>query len=78
MTFASVPAIRHQENIAKDWLPKITARVYDLRNILFFEKLGLTISMAMTENRALSWHTTMNTHYVGKLRRWRYSGRPLH
>lgn len=51
MTFASVPAIAHQPNIAKDWLPKITANHYDPRNIPFYEKQGLTIGMAMTEKQ---------------------------
>ncbi len=51
MTFASVPAIAHQPNIAKDWLPKITANVYDPRNVPFYEKKGLTIGMAMTEKQ---------------------------
>lgn len=51
MTFASVPAIANQPNIAKDWLPKITANVYDPRNVPFYEKQGLTIGMAMTEKQ---------------------------
>ncbi|WP_396588723.1 acyl-CoA dehydrogenase family protein [Bermanella sp. R86510] len=51
MTFAAVPALMHQPNIAKDWLPKITARHYDGRNIPFYEKQGLTIGMAMTEKQ---------------------------
>ena len=51
MTFAAVPAIAHQSNIAKDWLPKITANVYDPRNVPFYEKQGLTIGMAMTEKQ---------------------------
>lgn len=51
MTFASVPAIAHQPNIAKEWLPKILSRKYDGRNIPFYEKEGLTIGMAMTEKQ---------------------------
>ncbi|TQV74125.1 DNA alkylation response protein [Aliikangiella marina] len=51
MTFSAVPAIKLQENIAKEWLPKITANIYDSRNIPFFEKEGLTIGMAMTEKQ---------------------------
>jgi putative acyl-CoA dehydrogenase len=51
MTFAAVPAIAHQPNIAKDWLPKITTNVYDPRNVPFYEKQGLTIGMAMTEKQ---------------------------
>jgi len=51
MTFASVPAIKHQPDIAKNWIPKITANIYDPRNIPFFDKQGLTIGMAMTEKQ---------------------------
>lgn len=51
MTFASVPTIRHAPELAKEWLPKITANTYDERNIPYFEKKGLTIGMAMTEKQ---------------------------
>lgn len=51
MTFAAVPALKKQANIANDWLPKITANVYDSRNLPFYEKSGLTIGMAMTEKQ---------------------------
>lgn len=51
MTFAAVPALMHQPNIAKEWLPKITANSYDERNVPYFEKDGLTIGMAMTEKQ---------------------------
>jgi putative acyl-CoA dehydrogenase len=51
MTFASVPALSHEPELAKQWLPKITADVYDPRNIPYFEKTGLTIGMAMTEKQ---------------------------
>ncbi|EAT12731.1 DNA alkylation response protein [Bermanella marisrubri] len=51
MTFAAVPALMHQPNIAKEWIPKITANHYDHRNIPFYEKQGLTIGMAMTEKQ---------------------------
>ncbi len=51
MTFAAVPAINMQPDIAKIWLPKINARVYDPSNRPWFEKEGLTIGMAMTEKQ---------------------------
>lgn len=63
MTFAAVPAIAHQANIAKDWLPKITANVYDPRNVPFYEKQGLTIGMAMTEKQGGS-DVRANTTYA--------------
>ena len=51
MTFASVAALRRQPDLAKTWLPKITARSYDPRNIRAEEKTGLTVGMAMTEKQ---------------------------
>ncbi|MCU7945491.1 MAG: acyl-CoA dehydrogenase family protein [Candidatus Thiodiazotropha sp. (ex Cardiolucina cf. quadrata)] len=63
MTFAAVPAIRHQANIAEEWLPKITTNQYDPRNIPFFEKQGLTIGMAMTEKQGGS-DVRSNTTYA--------------
>ena len=51
MTFASVPVLQKQPDIAKTWLPKITANVYDPRNVPFYEKEGLTIGVAMTEKQ---------------------------
>ncbi|MET0071561.1 MAG: acyl-CoA dehydrogenase family protein [Candidatus Thiodiazotropha sp.] len=51
MTFSSIPTIRHQAEIAQDWIPKITAPVYDPGNLPYYEKAGLTIGMAMTEKQ---------------------------
>ena len=48
MTFAAVPAINMQPDVAKVWLPKIYAKVYDPENKPWFDKQGLTIGMAMT------------------------------
>jgi len=49
MTYAVVPALRHQPDIADKWVPKILARQYDPQNIPMTEKKGVTIGMAMTE-----------------------------
>ena len=51
MTFASVPCLRTQPDLAEQWLPKIEARVYDPRNVPAGEKAGVTIGMAMTEKQ---------------------------
>ncbi|WP_095211295.1 acyl-CoA dehydrogenase family protein [Endozoicomonas ascidiicola] len=51
MTFAAVPALKHAPEIAKEWLPKITACHYDHSNRPYFEKAGVTIGMAMTEKQ---------------------------
>ncbi len=51
MTFAATPCLKHQPDLAREWLPKIAARVYDPRNVPVAEKQGLTIGMAMTEKQ---------------------------
>jgi putative acyl-CoA dehydrogenase len=51
MTFASVAALRRQPDLAERWLPQITSRLYDPRNIPAEQKDGLTVGMAMTEKQ---------------------------
>lgn len=51
MTFACIPALRLQPDLAEQWLPKILSRQYDPRNLPMAEKTGLTIGMAMTEKQ---------------------------
>ena len=51
MTFASVPALRLQPDLAETWLPKILATQYDPRNVGIAHKAGATIGMAMTEKQ---------------------------
>jgi putative acyl-CoA dehydrogenase len=51
MTFASVPALQLQPELAELWLAKILARQYDPRNLPMEQKVGLTIGMAMTEKQ---------------------------
>ena len=51
MTFASVPALRLQPEIAAIWLPKVLATEYDPRNLPTEQKAGVTIGMAMTEKQ---------------------------
>lgn len=51
MTFASVPALRLQPDLAEHWLPKVLATEYDPRNVGMRHKAGLTIGMAMTEKQ---------------------------
>ena len=51
MTFAAIPALRHQPDLFEQWADKITAPVYDSSNRPHFEKQGLTIGMAMTEKQ---------------------------
>lgn len=51
MTFASVPALRLQPDLAAIWLPKVLATEYDPRNIDISQKAGVTLGMAMTEKQ---------------------------
>ena len=51
MTFASVPCLKAELDLAAAWLPKITARIYDPRNVPVDQKHGVTIGMAMTEKQ---------------------------
>ena len=47
-----LPALRLQPELAEYWLPKILACEYDPRTIGDRHKAGVTLGMAMTENRA--------------------------
>jgi putative acyl-CoA dehydrogenase len=51
MTYAVVPALRAQPEIAAEWEPKVLATSYDGRCIPVAEKGGATFGMAMTEKQ---------------------------
>jgi len=51
MTFAALPALRHQPSLLVEWGDKVTAPHYDPRNVPYFEKQGVTLGMAMTEKQ---------------------------
>jgi putative acyl-CoA dehydrogenase len=51
MTYASVPALRQNEAIATQWLPKILSRDYDPRSLPIEQKRGALIGMGMTEKQ---------------------------
>jgi putative acyl-CoA dehydrogenase len=51
MTYAAVPALRHQPDVAAEWVPRVTTRVYDRRFVPAAEKKGALIGMAMTEKQ---------------------------
>ncbi len=67
MTFASVPALQTTPELASVWVPTITARHYDPRNVPDAQKQGLTIGMAMTEKQGGSdvRANTTRAHPVG-------------
>lgn len=51
MTYAVVPALGHQPDVAEEWVPRVTAGAYDPRFIPAAEKSAATMGMAMTEKQ---------------------------
>jgi putative acyl-CoA dehydrogenase len=51
MTYAAVPALRAQPELADEWLPGLTSLSYDRRFIPAPEKTGALCGMAMTEKQ---------------------------
>ena len=51
MTYACVPTLRQQPELAKEWLPRVTSYVYDPRFIPAAQKNGATFGMGMTEKQ---------------------------
>ncbi|WP_242634401.1 isovaleryl-CoA dehydrogenase [Marinobacter salicampi] len=51
MTFAAIPSIRKQPELAAIWEPRILATSYDPRNVPDSQKASVTIGMAMTEKQ---------------------------
>jgi len=51
MTYAAVPALRADEGLFGEWVPKLTARAYDGAALPLARKPGATMGMAMTEKQ---------------------------
>jgi putative acyl-CoA dehydrogenase len=51
MTFASIPALRHDAELHGEWAPLVNRSAYDPRPIYAKEKAGVTVGMAMTEKQ---------------------------
>ncbi len=51
MTYAVVPAIRHQPEVARVWEPMIHSTTYDAANAPVSQKAGVTCGMALTEKQ---------------------------
>src|SRR5690606_2971535 len=51
MTYAAIPALRKQPDVAAEWEARITSASYDPRFVPAAEKTGVTIGMAMTEKQ---------------------------
>jgi putative acyl-CoA dehydrogenase len=51
MTYASVPTLRRQPELAREWLPRVSSATYDPRFIPAAQKHGATLGMGMTEKQ---------------------------
>ncbi|MBF6556848.1 MAG: isovaleryl-CoA dehydrogenase [Acidimicrobiales bacterium] len=51
MTYAVVPALRHQPDVAAAWEPMINSTTYDPANLPVSQKTGVTCGMALTEKQ---------------------------
>jgi putative acyl-CoA dehydrogenase len=51
MTYAAIPALRHEPDLARVWLPRLTSKHYDPRVRPAGQKTGCTIGMGMTEKQ---------------------------
>ena len=51
MTYAAVPALRKQPELAEEWVPRLTSLSYDKRLIPSEDKTGALCGMAMTERQ---------------------------
>ena len=51
MTFAVVPALKHQSEVADEWIPRVTSAEYDPRFMPASQKKGAIMGMAMTEKQ---------------------------
>jgi putative acyl-CoA dehydrogenase len=51
MTYAALPALRHQSDLASTWEPRIKSGIYDATSAPAAQKRGATVGMAMTEKQ---------------------------
>ena len=51
MTYAVIPALKHNARIAAEWLPKLYGREYDPRFLPVAQKSAVTMGMGMTEKQ---------------------------
>ncbi len=61
MTYAVVPALRHEPDLATEWEPRILVADYDPRFIPAVQKTSVTFGMAMTEKQGGSDVRTNST-----------------
>lgn len=82
MTYAAVPALRLQPEVARVWEPRLTAREYDPRLVPIAEKRSALTGMAMTEKQGgsdvranttratFAEHTSMGEAYLLTGHKW--------
>ena len=51
MTFAAIPSLRMQPELATEWEPRALSSVYDPRSVPAFTKKGVLLGMGMTERQ---------------------------
>ena len=51
MTYAAVPALRADAQLAKEWVPQLASTKYDVRRLPAAEKFGVLAGMGMTEKQ---------------------------
>ncbi len=66
MTFAVVPSLKIEPEIAAEWLPRVLSNEYDARFIPADQKRGATFGMALTEPQGGS-DVRVNTTFAEKL-----------
>jgi len=61
MTYSVIPALKYNEELKKEWLPRVLSKIYDDRDIPANLKKGATIGMFMTEKQGGSDIRTNST-----------------
>jgi len=51
MTFAAIPSLRSQPELATEWEPRALSSAYDPRSVPAFQKDGILLGMGMTERQ---------------------------
>ncbi|WP_299371077.1 acyl-CoA dehydrogenase family protein [uncultured Tateyamaria sp.] len=74
MTYAAVPALRANPEIAAAWVPKLTARAYDPSVRPVAQKRAATLGMAMTEKQGGSDVRANTTQATPDGEHWRLTG----
>jgi hypothetical protein len=76
----AVPVLKHENDLAAAWLPKLLSGVYDPRDVPLSRKRGATVGMSMTEKQGGSdvrANTTVATPITGASFPSESPGRPL-